>query len=85
MKKLLVFGIALTAIPSVAQAQSCYDLWYERNVLYDRRGFCFKTQLGRETFDNSDCYTNHPRLTRAEQLRVDAIRRQERRMSCRVN
>ena len=85
MKKLLLLAIPLTLVPAAAQAQSCYDLWLERNSIYDRNGFCFKTRLGRETFDNSDCYTNNPRLTRAEQLRVEAIRRQERRMGCRVN
>ena len=34
---------------------SCQNLWYVRNSIYDRKGYCFKTQDGKETFDNSDC------------------------------
>ncbi len=76
-------GLCVTIVP--AAAQSCYDLWYERNQIYNDNGFCFKTQLGRETFDNSDCYTSNPRLSRAEQRRVEQIRREEWRRGCKVN
>jgi YARHG domain len=65
-----------------ALAADCYDLWYERNQIYDDYGFCFKTRDGRETFDNSDCYTSSPRFSRADQRRIDQIKRQERRMGC---
>jgi hypothetical protein len=34
---------------------SCQNLWYVRNSIYDRRGYCFKTQDGKDVFDNSDC------------------------------
>ncbi len=70
---------------SAASAQSCYDLWYERNAIYDSYGYCFRTSLGRRTFDNSDCWTRNPRLSRADQNRVEQIRRRERRMGCKVN
>lgn len=76
---------ALIGSSAIAQAESCYDLWYERNAIYDSHGFCFDTQLGQETFDNSDCWTKYPKLTRAEQKRVDEIRAEERRRRCKVN
>lgn len=83
---LFVLGIIATAtIATPAMAQSCYDLWYARNEIYDRNGYCFGTQLDANTFDNSDCWTNNPRLSRAEQRRVDQIRREERRRKCKVN
>ena len=34
---------------------SCQNLWYVRNSIYDRKGYCFKTQDGKDVFDNSDC------------------------------
>ncbi len=34
---------------------SCQNLWYVRNSIYDRRGYCFKTQDGKDAFDNSGC------------------------------
>jgi hypothetical protein len=78
---------ALGTIISVqpAFATSCYDLWYERNAIYNDNGYCFKTQLGQETFDNSDCTTNNVRLSRSEQRQVDAIKDEEDSRGCQVN
>lgn len=65
-----------------AMADICYDLWYERNAIYDDNGYCFNTRDGRRTFDNSDCYTDAPDFTRREQRRIDQIKRQERQIGC---
>lgn len=61
---------------------SCTDLWYERNAIFDRNGYCFKTARGKSAFDNSDCYTSNPSLTNAERNRVTEIKRLESRMGC---
>ena len=68
-----------------AEAASCADLWYARNLIYAQNGYCFSTSLGRRTFGNSGCYTTNPRLSPAERRRVEAIRAEERRRGCRVN
>ena len=78
-------ALALTVGTAPAFAASCYDLWYERNQIYDDNGFCFKTQLGQDTFDNSDCWTSNPQLSRAEVKRVAAIKRLETAKRCKVN
>ncbi len=80
----LAAGLVMLGATAV-QAESCYDLWYERNAIYDSYGYCFKTRLGRQTFDNSDCWTSNPRLSTGDQRRVDSIRREERRRGCKVN
>jgi len=83
---LSILGASLImARPESAMAQSCYDLWYERNAIYDAYGYCFSTSLGRRVFDNSDCYTTNPRLSSYDRRRVNRIRREERRRGCRVN
>jgi hypothetical protein len=76
---------SLGVTTQAAFADSCYDLWYERNAIYDDNGYCFRTALGKRVFDNSDCYTRNPSFTRAEQRRIDQIRREERRLGCKVN
>ena len=75
-------GFATILSVQPALAQSCYDLWYERNAIYDNNGYCFQTRDGRNTFDNSDCYTDDPDFTRSEQRQIDQIKRTERRMGC---
>ena len=76
---------ALVGLPSVAMAASCYDLWYARNQIYDDNGYCFSTDLGMETFDNDDCWTTKPHLTKKEQKLVAQIQAQERAKHCHVN
>jgi hypothetical protein len=78
---------ALVVIVSVepALAESCYDLWYQRNSIYNDNGYCFKTRLGQETFDNSDCTTNRVHLSSQEQYQVDQIQAEEESRGCHVN
>jgi hypothetical protein len=76
-------GIILSVEPALAE--SCYDLWYERNSIYDANGYCFKTELGQQTFDNSDCYTKHPKFSKQEQWRIDELKSEEESRGCQVN
>ena len=81
----VVTALSLSLSAAPAYATSCYDLWYERNQIYDSHGFCFKTHLGISTFDNSDCYTSHPKLAKWEKKRVAEIQYEEEAKYCHVN
>lgn len=72
-------GIAMAAKPS------CYDLWYARNSIYDENGYCFKTDLAQEVFDNSDCWTSKPRFSKKEWAMILAIKEEEEDRGCHVN
>ncbi len=87
MRTLSIGLAALTLFisPATAYAASCADLWYQRNVIFADNGYCFKTSLGKRTFRNYSCWTSNPKLSRAEQRRVAAIKKQERRKGCKVN
>ena len=64
---------------------SCQNLWLVRNSIYDRRGFCFKTQDGKETFDNSDCYVHNAaniHFNNHEQNNISRIRTIEQNRGC---
>ncbi|MEX6508242.1 YARHG domain-containing protein [Jiella sp. M17.18] len=80
----LVFAGGLF-IAGAAQAASCADLWYQRNLIYAQNGYCFQTDLGKRTFANFDCWTSNPHLSRGERQRVQAIKAEERRRGCKVN
>lgn len=66
-------------------ATSCYDLWYVRNAIFDAKGYCFKTALGKQVFDNSDCTTSSPKFTKKELAAIEAIRAEEKKRGCKVN
>lgn len=61
---------------------TCDDLWWERNAIFNRYGYCFRTARGKNAFDNSDCFTSNPSLSSADTSRVNEIKRQEARMGC---
>ncbi|WP_316859519.1 YARHG domain-containing protein [uncultured Cohaesibacter sp.] len=76
-------GISLT---SKANAQSyasmsCGQLWYERNAIYARQGYCFKTARAQRAFPRS-CHAPWGRLSYSQQNRVNSIVYWERRYGC---
>jgi hypothetical protein len=79
------FAALLSVVPGTAMAASCFDLWYARNAIYDDNGFCFKTDLALQYFDNADCSTRHPKFSKAEQKTINAIVAEEKRRHCKVN
>lgn len=64
-----------------AEAASCYDLWYERNSIYARNGYCFKTQRARNVF-GAACFPPYGRLSGYDQRRVGDIKAAERAQGC---
>jgi len=77
---------SLAAAP--AYAQTCQQLWVERNQYYKDHGYCFKTQRAIEYFGNGGCYINDENavtLIAAERARIAQIVRQERAMGCNID
>ena len=74
-----------TTIPndsSTSAGQSCFDLWYARNNLFHRNGYCFKTAKAKKYFDNSSCYTSNPSLNDSDMRRVMEIKAREASQGC---
>lgn len=64
---------------------SCQNLWYVRNSIYDRRGYCFKTADGKAVFDNSDCWVKNAaniKFNNHEQTNISRIRQIEDNRGC---
>src|SRR5262245_26297621 len=77
---------SLLATISPVQAQSCQQLWVERNSYYKAHGYCFKTQRAISYFGNGGCYIQDEGrvpLTPAERARIAQIERLERAYGCR--
>jgi hypothetical protein len=87
MRKLLGAVMVAVTLGSAAPAlaQTCEQLWIERNQYYKIHGYCFKTQRAIAFFGNQGCYIQDEAavpLTPAERARIDQILRQERAMGC---
>ena len=86
MKKLILAGLLVGASVLPAYAQSCGDLWYERNAIYKDAGYCFKTSRGIRAFGNAGCQydnMNDVPLSANSRARVAEIVRMERDYGCR--
>jgi hypothetical protein len=70
--------------PANAQyaAMSCNALWYARNEIYARNGYCFRTARARSVFGRG-CFPPYGRLSPYEQRQVSQIESWEYRRGCR--
>lgn len=81
---------AICAGPAIADVweygeAECNELWFARNLIMDRAGYCFGSALGKSLFDNGDCSGKDVRLG-AEQVRqVKRIQSLEAKIGCKVN
>jgi hypothetical protein len=81
--------VAWTAAPGAtpaAKAQdaaymSCDQLWYARNAIYARNGYCFQTARARAVF-GAGCFPPFGQLNGWEQNRVMELQSWERRRGC---
>ena len=75
-------GVAAIAGASSAQAQGrCSDLWYQRNEIYARNGYCFRTARARAAF-GPGCFPPYGRLTGWDKRRVAEIQGEEDYLGC---
>jgi hypothetical protein len=70
----------------LAETASCDDLWYARNLIWDRYGYCFQTERAISVFGNENCNAGLQRgaIALADQDRdaVDRIAAEEARLGC---
>ena len=78
----IIIGLLL-ALPNVAIG--CEELWFFRNLIFDRAGYCFETPLGQAVFDNADCTTSTPVLSQTLSDRVALIRLEEGYSGCNID
>jgi YARHG domain len=71
----------LTVAPASPASMSCDELWHERNAVYARNGYCFKTQKAIAAFGKS-CFSPYGELQGSEKNRVTEIRIWEQQKGC---
>ncbi len=82
--RVLIFIAALLPVPAAA-LEYCEDLWFTRNLVFDRAGYCFGSELGKAVFGNDGCVGKDISLTPAEAALVARVRAREAEANCSVN
>ncbi len=83
--KLIVTLLALAAATPAVAGDYCADLWFTRNAIIDRAGYCFGSTLGQRLFDNGDCIGKSVSLSDADKAKVALIQQQEKDAACRID
>jgi hypothetical protein len=83
---LVAMGMAIACVPVRAWAQdpatmTCEELWYQRNEIYARKGYCFRTERARAVF-GPGCFPPYGQLSNWESRRVAELQMWERRRDC---
>ena len=90
VKKATLIGLAIGVVSTMlfvappaanAQGASCDRLWYERNKIYARNGYCFQTARARAVF-GPGCFPPFGRLNGWEAQRVQEIKMWEQQNGC---
>ena len=82
--RVLLFLFVLIPAP-VAALDYCRDLWFTRNLAFDRAGYCFGSALGKAVFGNEDCTGTSVTLSPANAAVVDRVRELEAEAGCEVD
>ncbi len=83
---LLAIFVPAMLTPAAAGANDgCHDLWFTRNLIMDRAGYCFGSPLGQAVFDHSDCQGKQVSLDAEATQLVSRIRALEKQYACSVN
>lgn len=82
--KSLVLSVFLSLSPLAAFAD-CESMWVTRNMLFDRAGYCFGSNLGKAIFDNSNCTGKQITLPAWQQDFVSYTKAMERDFQCNID
>ena len=82
--QLLALLASLIAVPALAE-DACDDVWFTRNLHFDRAGYCFGSALGQAIFDNSNCVGQDITLDPRARDQVAKIRELEAYFGCNVD
>lgn len=80
----LFIALGLSAGPAAA-TEFCDDLWFTRNAVFDRAGYCFGSPLGQTVFDNADCTGTDVALAPEAKALADLVRGREAEFGCKTD
>lgn len=82
--------LSLCGVPAAGEVWEygpgdCNALWFSRNLIMDRAGYCFGSALGQSLFNNGDCVGKEVSVGPTQQKQVARIQKLEREIGCKVN
>jgi len=80
-----ILALSFLATPALADDEYCNDMWFVRNQIFDRAGYCFKSPLGQAMFDNSDCTGGEIKVPKQHRDLLAYVKHVEADLACKVD
>ena len=81
-----ILFLLLVLLPFAARADAvCDDLWFTRNLVMDRGGYCFGSTLGQSVFGNEGCTGKTASVSRRDAGLVERLMARETEETCQVD
>lgn len=80
-----IIALSLLASPALADDEYCNDMWFVRNQIFDRAGYCFQSPLGQAMFDNADCIGTEITVPKKNRDLLAYVKHVEADLTCKVN
>lgn len=85
MKHFFILIAAMLGLSSPSFGDTCDDLWFSRNMIFDQAGHCFSSDNAKRIFDNQNCTGAVSKLPKDQEARVSTLRGMEKELGCKVN
>ena len=79
------FQSATTSASTNNSNDECYNLWYQRNLIHAKKGYCFESNLGKKAFSNFQCSSTPQPLSDKEKSDVNNIKNRESALNCKID
>ncbi|MFT6272557.1 MAG: hypothetical protein ACJA0F_001402 [Dinoroseobacter sp.] len=80
-----VLAAAIVMLSAGTAVADCASMWVTRNLVFDRAGYCFGSNLGQSVFNNAGCTGTDVNLSAAERDFVAYTREIEAIFDCKIN
>jgi hypothetical protein len=81
----ILAALAFSASHAKAAGIACENMWYARNLIAHRAGYCFGSELGQSMFGNDGCTGKNPTMSEADRERVRQFAALEKSWGCDVD
>lgn len=77
----LAVPLTLVGAGTASAQGACESLWHQRNAIYARNGYCFRTERARAVF-GPGCFPPYGELSPAERRQVNRLQAEEDALGC---
>jgi hypothetical protein len=69
----------------IPSENDCYKLWYQRNLVFAKKGYCFDSKLGKNAFREYSCFSKNVKMSAQDKQLIENIKNKEQQINCKID